>query len=330
MPAFRAIVERIAARIAAIPWELASEDTALQHAITYPGEGMGYESFIRRTLLDMLPLNFATYETAITDNAKFVLMQCFPAELFPLKGWSSTEPKETFRWVYHHRENGDIYLSDQKIAIFPSYGKFDITHDEMWGLPSPINQIMDAIATKLGVTSERNSLPKMDFVHIFDASLTLQKALEEIPEPKSGYASLWQSQFGEEKKPQRLSSGIIVPPAPSTGIILGEGQTSDIQGYGDWIAEATLRVLFHIYVPLLEGTDMEKSLRKSLGDCGGYEEMIIPLAVILNKGINRLMHNLGISNTFSFVESTPEERRELAQMEQYVTLSQLGEKGSES
>lgn len=325
---FRGVIDRVTMRICDIPWEVTPNDEGVRQAIAYPKPEMNYTSFIRRTLLDMLALNFAMFEVAVTEREKFVLMQCFPAEIFPLKEWTAAERKESFRWRYHDRQNSkDIYLSDQKIAIFPAYGNFGITHDEMWGLPSPVNQILEAIALKLELKSEPSAFPTLDFVHIFDASLTLQNALKEIPEPEAGYASLWKSQFGGSPV-QRLKSGIIVPSDPA--IILGQGRQVELQGYSDWIVEAMLRVMLHIYRPLLQGTEEEEQVRKAIGDCKGYEDMISAIALIISQGINRLMKNLDIDCKFSFVGASPSSTHpETAVLEQRQTLFQLGYLGKE-
>ena len=327
-PQFRGVVDRITLKIADIPWEVTPDDETVRQAIAYPSPEMHYTSFIRRTLLDMLALNFAMFEVAVTEKEKFVLMQCFPAEIFSLKDWTAKEPKESFRWVYHDTQNNrDIYLSDQKIAIFPSYGNFGITHDEMWGLPSPINQVLEAIALKLEVKGEPSAFPTMDFIHIFDASLALQNALKEIPEPEAGYASSWKSQFGERKPVQRLKSGIIVPSDP--GIILGKGRQIELQGYSNWIVEAILKTLLHIYRPLLKGTEEEEEVRQAIGDCKGYEDLIVAIALIFGQGINRLMKNLDIECKFSFIGVPLSVRKEAAMMEQRQTLLQLGYLGEE-
>lgn len=322
---FRAVIERLTSKIADIPWETKPDDEGVKRAIAYPNPNLGYTSFVRRTLLDMLALNFGMFEVAVTEKDKFVLMQCFPAELFALKDWTPNEPKESFRWMYHDRQNQqDIYLSDQKIAVFPSYGKFDITYEEMWGLPSPVNQILEAIALKLELKSEPSAFPTLDFAHIFDASLTLQNALKEISEPEPGYASLWKSKFGGNPV-QRLKSGIIVPSDPA--IILGKEQGIELQGYSDWIVEVILKVLLHIYRPLLQGTEEEQKVRQAIGDCKGYEDMILALTLIIAQGINRLMQNLDIDCKFTFVGVSPSDRQEAAmaaRVEQRTTLMRLG------
>ncbi len=321
---FRAVVNRITDKITAIPWQVTPDNEPVKYAINYPNPEMGYVSFIRRTLLDMLALNFATFEVAVTEQKQFVLMQCFPAELFAVKGWTKDCSKEEYRWVYHNKQTGtDVYLSDQKIAIFPSYGNFDLTYEEMWGLPSPGNQILEAIALKLDLKSQTQALPKMDFTQIFDASLSLQCALEEIPDPAPGYASIWQHQFG--KTVTKLKSGIIVPNDPA--ILLGQSDVQ-IQGYSEWVLGSILTVLLHIYPPLLQRPLYDKKqveqVRQALGNCGGYEDILVAIALIIAQGINRLMRNLDIDCEFSFLGVSPSERKELAELEMRQTMAHLG------
>jgi len=321
---FRAVTSHIADRIANIPWEVTPADDAVRQAIACPNPNMSFSSFIRRSILDMLALNFGTFEVAVTEQDKFILMQCFPAELFAVKEWTKDSPKDQFRWIYHdqHR-NTDIYLSDQKIAIFPSYGNFDITYEEMWGLPSPTNQIMEAITLKLEEKSP--SLPRMDSLHIFDASLTLQNALEKIPEPEPGYASIWQNQYGNERAITKLKSGIILPNEPA--IVLGKGNGIELQGYSNWISKNILIVLLHIYRSLLKGTEQEQVVREAIGVCGGYEDMIVAIALIISQGINRLMKNIGIDCEFRYLEVPLSQKEESALRERQnigETLESLG------
>jgi len=308
---FRAVVNLIADRIINIPWVVTPDDAAVERAIAYPNPDMAYPSFIRRTLLDMLTLNFGTFEVAVTEQDKFVLMQCFPAELFAIKAWTKECSPTEFRWVYHDKQSGvDTYLTDQKIAIFPSYGNFDITYDEMWGLPSPVSQIMEVIALKLDLKKDKfGILPRMESRNIFDASLSLQNALKEIPDPESGYASAWASRYGGDL--------VLLVDA------LGQKNEIKIKGYSDWLTESTLKVLLHIYVPLLKGTEEEKVVRQAIGGCGGYEDMIVAIAIILGQGINRLMKNLDIDCKFSFCE-TPLLDRAVPELEQRAELVQLG------
>jgi hypothetical protein len=309
---FRSVVDSIAVKIADIPWEITPEDEGVTRAIASQPD-MSYTSFVRRTVLDLLALNFATFEVVTTENDKFLLMQCFPAELYPTKAWNKDSPKDEFRWVYFNRqEDQKMGLSDQKVAIFPSYGNFDITGAEMNGLPSPVNQIMEAIAFKLGL-DERipNVTPQyleMGFTHIFDASLSIQKALDEISEPESGYASLWNSQFPKQKI-TKLSSGIIVPPEKQ--LVLGKGNGIVSQGYSEWIAEVILKTLLYIYQPLLKGGEQEEVVKQSIGDCNGFEDMISAIALIFAQGINRLMRNLDIECEFKFVKKPLSEQHEL-------------------
>ncbi len=317
---FRAVVNLIADRITNIPWVITPDDTAVERAIAYPNPDMAYPSFIRRTLLDMLALNFGTFEVAVTERDKFVLMQCFPAELFPVKDWTREEPPTKFRWVYHDKRSGiDTYLSDQKIAIFPSYGNFDITHDQMWGLMSPIGQIMEVISIKLDVKAESQPYPRMDSLHIFNTSLSIQNALEVVADPEPGYASIWRSEFGIGKAITKLKSGIIVPNDPT--ILLKRG--NEIEGYSKWIGEAILKVLLQIYSSLLKGTEEEQVVRQAIGGCGGYEDAIVAITIILGQGINRLMKNLDIDCKFSFCE-TPLLDRAVSELEQRAELVQLG------
>ena len=104
---------------------------------------------------------------------------------------------------------------------------------------------------------------------------------------------------------------------------LGQKNEIKIKGYSDWLTESTLKVLLHIYVPLLKGTEEEKVVRQAIGGCGGYEDMIVAIAIILGQGINRLMKNLDIDCKFSFCE-TPLLDRAVPELEQRAELVQLG------
>jgi|GEM_PF-2801546 hypothetical protein len=318
---FRFIVDQIADRIAQLPWEVTPKDVGVEQAIAYPSVHLNFAGLVRRSILDMLPLNLAMYEVAVTDEDKFLLDQCNPAQLFLLKDWTPAAPPEVFRWVCHVSESkGDLYLSDQKIAIFPAYGNFEITHEELWGLPSPVHLIRKAIEMKLSLKDE--AFPEMGSSKVFDASMSLQNALKEIPEPEPGYASLWNSVFGSTPI-QKLKSGIIVPAEPT---LILNGNSAGAREYSKWLTNAILSVLLHTYRPLLKESEEEAKIRQALGSCRGYEDIMVAISVIISQGINRLMKNLDIDCKFSFQEKSQKDPNLLLkeEVEKRQTLGQLG------